>query len=97
MHLPSFLAAAASVAAVAAGPIIPRATTYVGYLISTFTDAVPAVQMYLSNGNTAASFTKLNGDSPVLTSSVGTKAVRDIFLATNTARSEFYLLGTGEP
>jgi hypothetical protein len=79
----------------AATPISERAPTYVGYLVSTFTDANPKVQQYLSNGNSAYSFRFLNNGSAVLASTVGTKAVRDIFLATNTARAEFYLLATG--
>ncbi|KAI1760227.1 glycoside hydrolase family 43 protein [Hypoxylon sp. FL1150] len=80
---------------VAANSIAPRQTSdYVGYLISTFSDDVPEVQFYLSEGTSAASFSFLNGGSPVLASTVGTKAVRDIFLATNTARSEYYLLAT---
>lgn len=80
----------------AASPASQRATTYVGYLVSTFTDANPKVQQYLSNGNNAYSFRFLNSGNPVLASTVGTKAVRDLFLATNTARSEYYLLATGE-
>ncbi|KAI1498992.1 family 43 glycoside hydrolase [Biscogniauxia marginata] len=81
--------------AVAPSPTTPRqASNYVGYLISTFTDANPQVQFYLSEGNSASSFTFLNRGSPVLASTVGTKAVRDVFLVTNTARSEFYLIAT---
>jgi hypothetical protein len=76
-------------------PISERATTYVGYLVSTFTDATPKVQQYLSNGNSAYSFRFLNDGNPILTSTVGTNAVRDLFLATNTARSEYHLLATG--
>ncbi|KAI0172721.1 glycoside hydrolase family 43 protein [Hypoxylon sp. FL1284] len=80
---------------VAASPTFPRQTSnYVGYLISTFSDAVPEVQFYLSDGTSATNFNFLNGGKPVLASTVGTKAVRDIFLATNSARSEFYLLAT---
>lgn len=80
----------------AAGPVTERATTYVGYLVSTFTDAKPQVQQWLSNGNSAYSFRFLNSGNPILASTVGTKGVRDIFLATNTARSEYYLLATGK-
>jgi hypothetical protein len=76
-------------------PGASRDTIYVGYLVSTFTDANPKVQQYLSNGNSAYSFRFLNDGNPVLASTVGTQAVRDIFLATNTARSELYLLATG--
>ncbi|KAI1841761.1 hypothetical protein JX266_012028 [Neoarthrinium moseri] len=90
----SILAVACLGALAAASPVEQRATNYVGYLVSTFTDANPKVQQYLSNGNNAYSFRFLNKGSPVLSSTVGTKAVRDIFLATNTARSEYYLLAT---
>lgn len=70
-------------------------SSYVGYLISTFSDANPKVQWYLSNGNSPTSFTKLNKGSPVLTSTVGTKAVRDVFLASNGARTQYYIIATG--
>ncbi|KAK6194299.1 Proteasome subunit alpha type-4 [Pestalotiopsis sp. IQ-011] len=90
----SLLSTAYVAASAAATPISERATAYVGYLVSTFTDATPQVQQYLSNGNDAYSFRFLNGGSPVLASTVGTQAVRDIFLATNTARSEYFLLAT---
>ncbi|KAI8962615.1 glycoside hydrolase family 43 protein [Daldinia sp. FL1419] len=78
-----------------ASPVTPRQTSnYVGYLISTFSDANPKVQFHLSNGNNALSFKFLNKGKAVLASTVGTKAVRDIFLATNSARSEYHLLAT---
>ncbi|KUI65416.1 hypothetical protein VM1G_00093 [Cytospora mali] len=90
------LAVATALAVLASGSPYPRQTdeTYVGYLISTFTDAVPKVQQYLSNGNSASSFTFLNDGQPVLASTVGTKAVRDIFLAKNDDRTEFFLIAT---
>jgi hypothetical protein len=68
---------------------------YAGYLISTFSDPTPQVQWYLSDGNSASSFNFLNGGKPVLTSNVGTKGVRDVFLTTNTARSEYFTIATG--
>lgn len=96
MHARFSLFTTALVGAVAANPIAPRQTSdYVGYLISTFSDDVPEVQFHLSDGTSATSFSFLNGGSPVLASTVGTKAVRDIFLATDTARSKYYLLATG--
>jgi hypothetical protein len=49
----------------------PVASTYTGYLISTFSDANPSVQFHLSNGNDATSFTFLNRGQPVLRSNVG--------------------------
>ncbi|KAI0547817.1 glycoside hydrolase family 43 protein [Xylaria curta] len=86
---------AALMSAVASNPIETRQTSnYVGYLVSTFSDASPQVQFYLSNGNSPTSFSFLNKGKPVLASTVGTKGVRDIFLATNAARSEYYLLAT---
>ncbi|OTB04722.1 glycoside hydrolase family 43 protein [Hypoxylon sp. CI-4A] len=89
------LLATALAGVTAASPIAPRQdSTYAGYLISTFSDAVPSVQFYLSDGTSATNFNFLNQGNPVLTSDVGTKAVRDIFLATNSDRSEYYLLGT---
>lgn len=71
-----------------------RQNSYSGYLISTFSDVNPKVQWYLSNGNSPYSFTKLNKGNPVLTSTVGTKAVRDVFLASNSARNKFYMIAT---
>ncbi|KAI4861801.1 glycoside hydrolase family 43 protein [Hypoxylon rubiginosum] len=95
MHTRFSLFTAALASVVAASPTAPRQTSsYVGYLISTFSDAIPEVQFHLSDGTSATSFSFLNGGGPVLASSVGTKAVRDIFLATNSARSEYYLLAT---
>ncbi|OTA62876.1 glycoside hydrolase family 43 protein [Hypoxylon sp. EC38] len=95
MYVSPSLLVTTLVAVVAASPTTPRAASnYVGYLISTFTDAIPKVQFHLSEGNSASSFSFLNKGEPVLASTVGTKAVRDIFLATNSARSEYYLLAT---
>ena len=83
-------------ASTVASPVSRADSGKVGYLISTFTDATPAVQFHLSNGNSASSFSFLNNGQPVLTSTVGTKAVRDIFLASNGAGTQWYLLATGE-
>lgn len=92
---PLTLATSLAALLVASSPTSRQAdTSYVGYLITTFTDAVPKVQQYLSNGNSASSFTFLNGGEPILASTVGTKAVRDVFLATNDARSEFFIIAT---
>ncbi|KAI1366023.1 family 43 glycoside hydrolase [Xylaria arbuscula] len=91
--LVSVVALLASVAT--SSPISTRQdSSYVGYLISTFTDASPQVQFYLSNGNSPTSFSFMNGGQSVLASTVGTAGVRDIFLATNTARSEYFMLAT---
>ncbi|KAJ4332747.1 hypothetical protein N0V95_009583 [Ascochyta clinopodiicola] len=71
-----------------------QSTQFAGYLVSTFSDARPQVQWYLSKGNSAMDFRFLNNGKPVLASTVGTRAVRDVFLTTNTARSEFFLIAT---
>lgn len=93
----SIAAAAAFLSVACATPVQSekRQPSYVGYLISTFSDANPKVQWYLSNGNSPTSFTKLNKGNPVLTSTVGTKAVRDVFLASNSARTQYYMIATG--
>lgn len=99
MHaLTSIITAASAALGVVASPTglnTRQATSHVGYLISTFSDAKPQVQQYLSNGNSASSFTFLNGGEPILASTVGTKGVRDIYLTTNGDRSQYYLIATG--
>ncbi|KAM0504070.1 hypothetical protein ACHAO3_003983 [Verticillium nonalfalfae] len=68
---------------------------YVGYLVSTFSDPNPQVQWHLSEGNDASRFRFLNDGNAVLTSNVGTKGVRDIFLTTNSERTEYFTIATG--
>ena len=92
----SLAAASALLSFGSASPIDKRQNTYAGYLISTFSDVNPTVQWYLSNDNSPTSFTKINGGNAVLTSTVGTKAVRDVYLAANGARDQFYLIATGK-
>ncbi|KAH7275511.1 hypothetical protein NW759_007343 [Fusarium solani] len=98
MRLLSLLAAATSVALVDARAVndlsARQGSNYVGYLISTFSDPTPQVQWHLSDDDSASSFKFLNGGKPVLTSNVGTKGVRDIFLTTNAARSEYFIIAT---
>lgn len=72
------------------------ASNFAGYLISTFSDPNPTVQFYLSNGNKASEFSFANKGRSVLTSTVGSKGVRDIFLTSNGDRSQWYLIATGE-
>jgi hypothetical protein len=76
--------------------VAAAASNYVGYLISTFSDVNPTVQLHLSNGNNPSSFTFLNKGKAVLRSHLGEKAVRDCFLAYNSARTQWYMLATGE-
>jgi hypothetical protein len=85
----SVLAAPASTA------LQTRAENYVGYLVSTFSDVTPAVQFHLSEGNDAGSYTFLNKGQPVLKSTVGTKGVRDVFLAHDNARKKYFMIATG--
>jgi hypothetical protein len=70
-------------------------SSYVGYLISTFSDKNPTVQWYLSKGNDPSTYSFLNKKQPILRSNVGTKAVRDVFLATNSARDQWFMICTG--
>ncbi|KAF5026836.1 hypothetical protein F66182_1030 [Fusarium sp. NRRL 66182] len=99
MRVLSILATALSVSladARAVNELSPRQNDkFVGYLISTFSDPTPQVQLHLSKDDTAQSFTFLNGGKPVLTSNVGNKGVRDIFLTTNSKRSEYFIIATG--
>ncbi|KAK4450984.1 family 43 glycoside hydrolase [Podospora aff. communis PSN243] len=68
--------------------------TFVGYLISTFSDPNPTVQWHLSKGNDPSTYSFLNRGQPILRSTVGTKAVRDVFLVTNSARDEWFMICT---
>lgn len=68
---------------------------YVGYLLSTFTDVAPEVFMYLSTADAPLDFTKLNGGDSILQARVGMNATRDVFLTTNSARSEYFIIATG--
>ncbi|KAK4497217.1 hypothetical protein PRZ48_011667 [Zasmidium cellare] len=75
--------------------ILPRQDPeFAGYLISTFSDPIPAVQWHLSTSNSPSSFTFLNNATPILTSTVGTGGVRDIFLTTDGDRKRWFLLAT---
>jgi hypothetical protein len=91
--------AAITIPSTLAAPTSPslqsRAESYVGYLVSTFSDVTPAVQFHLSKGNDAGSYAFLNKGQPVLNSTVGTKGVRDDFLAHDGARTEYYMIATG--
>jgi hypothetical protein len=72
------------------------ASNFAGYLISTFSDANPTVQLHLSRGNDPSSFIFANRGRPVMTSTVGTRAVRDVYLTCNNDRSQWYMIGTGK-
>ena len=85
-----------SLASFATASVLPRQADpkYAGYLISTFSDANPAIQWHLSNGNDPGSYTFLNNGQAILSSEVGTRGVRDIFLTHNAARTQWYLIAT---
>ncbi|KAG4424316.1 hypothetical protein IFR04_002557 [Cadophora malorum] len=70
------------------------APEYAGYLISTFSDANPAVQFHLSVGNGPGEYEFSNGGQAVLNSTVGTGGVRDIFLTHNPERTEWFIIAT---
>ena len=93
----SFVSAAfLAVTTVFGSPLARQNSEYVGYLISTFSDPVPHVQWHLSDRGSPSEFTFLNQGQPVLTSTVGTRGVRDIYLTTTSARSEYFIIATGK-
>lgn len=98
-YLNVLLGLVSTIGLTSANPIDPRQNTppraFAGYLISTFSDPNPQVQFHLSNGNSPSDFTFANNGRAVLNSTVGTKGVRDQFLATNDARDVWYLIATG--
>jgi hypothetical protein len=69
---------------------------FAGYLLTSFRDSEHGVDFHLSNGNSPLSYTKLNGDQPTLRSNLGTRGVRDMYLAPNPDRTMWYLLSTGK-
>jgi hypothetical protein len=73
-----------------------QASPYAGYLITTFSDPNPAVQFHLSIGNDPGRYVFSNRGKAVLKSTVGTKGVRDTFLTTNSARSQWFIIATGK-
>lgn len=103
------LAGAASLCAVAA-PTTSLSTradsSLVGYLFIHFYDnyrspgdytTYPAGEQvfgHISNGNNALSYKPLNGGAPLLTSNVGTKGVRDMYLVSKDDQSQHYIIGT---
>lgn len=68
-----------------------------GYAFSYFTGSSRAgenIFFAASNGNNALSWTELNGGQPVLTSSQGTRGLRDPFLIRSPEGDTFYLIAT---
>ncbi|KAF5716836.1 glycoside hydrolase family 43 [Fusarium mundagurra] len=67
-NLLQLVATAALALTASANTVLPRQQKFVGYLITTFSDPVPKVQQYLSNGNNPLSYRKLNNGNPILAS-----------------------------
>ncbi|WP_220449429.1 RICIN domain-containing protein [Nonomuraea longispora] len=76
----------------------PPAPKYAGYLFTYFTgeNTSTGEQVYfaLSQGNDPTRWRQLNGGRPVLTSTVGTRGVRDPFLIRSPQGDRFYKIAT---
>ncbi|KAI0407434.1 putative xylanase 18 [Xylaria palmicola] len=82
-------------------PLVPKssisADAYEGYAFVYFTGNSKAgenIHLAASNGNNALEWVELNGGQPVLTSTAGTKGLRDPFVLRAHDGSKFYLLAT---
>ncbi|PWN39801.1 hypothetical protein IE81DRAFT_338323 [Ceraceosorus guamensis] len=83
-----------------------RQTSKVGYLFVHFYDnykspgdysTYPAGEQifaHISDGNDATAYKPLNGGAPLLTSNVGTRAVRDMYLVSKPDESQHYIIAT---
>ncbi|KAF4461614.1 glycoside hydrolase family 43 [Fusarium albosuccineum] len=100
MRFSTFLATCLA-SAVARGIVLPERAEYVaarsGYVFVYFTgngQGQENIFLAASEGNDALTWTELNGGEPVLTSSKGTKGVRDPFLLRSHEGDKFYLIAT---
>ncbi len=79
-------------------PELPKQRKYTGYAFSYFTGEGTAdgeqVRMALSRGNDPLHWQDLNGGKPVLTSTLGTKGLRDPFIIRSPEGDKFYQLAT---
>jgi beta-xylosidase len=76
---------------------LPEAAPYTGYAFSYFTGNTIAgekIYMAASKGNNALSWVTTNGDNPILTSTMGTKGLRDPFMIRSPEGDTFYMLAT---
>ncbi|KAH7408023.1 glycoside hydrolase family 43 protein-like protein [Cadophora sp. MPI-SDFR-AT-0126] len=74
-----------------------RAEEYEGYAFAYFTgNSIAGEKIYLaaSKGNDALQWNELNGAQPILTSTQGTKGLRDPFLIRSHEGDKFFLLAT---
>ncbi|KAF1960321.1 hypothetical protein CC80DRAFT_489503 [Byssothecium circinans] len=70
---------------------------FTGYAFAYFTgNSVAGEKIYLaaSNGNNALSWKELNGGQPILTSTLGTKGLRDPFIIRSYEGDKFFLIAT---
>ncbi|NHC44917.1 family 43 glycosylhydrolase [Motilibacter aurantiacus] len=70
---------------------------YAGYAFAYFTgDSITGEKIYMaaSRGNNALAWDELNGGQPVLTSTQGTKGLRDPFVIRSPEGDKFYLIAT---
>ncbi|KAJ4352742.1 hypothetical protein N0V95_003960 [Ascochyta clinopodiicola] len=82
---------------VTASPIKRQDDALSGYVFAYFTNNTRAgEQIYLaaSNGNNALSWRELNGGQPIITSTLGTKGLRDPFLIRAHEGDKFFLIAT---
>ena len=78
-------------------PALPAAAPLKGYAFAYFTgDSVAGEKIYFaaSQGNNALRWTELNGGQPALTSTLGTKGLRDPFLIRSPEGDKFFLIAT---
>jgi hypothetical protein len=94
MFVVSLLLAAAAL--IVPAPAVP-AEPPEGYVFAYFTgNSVAGEKIYLaaSQGNNALRWTELNGGQPVLSSTLGTKGLRDPFLIRSPGGDKFFLIAT---
>lgn len=68
----------------------------VGYLAVYWTTAVNSVYFALSSNDDALGFKAINGNNPIVSPTLGTKAVRDVSIITGKGddAGKYYILGT---
>lgn len=98
MRLATLLSLGAA-ALVGAKPVLQRAAqeAFEGYVFAYFTNnTLAGEKIYLaaSNGNNALSWTELNNGQPIVTSTLGTKGLRDPFLIRSPEGDKFFLIAT---
>ncbi|KAG9084565.1 hypothetical protein FS749_005124 [Ceratobasidium sp. UAMH 11750] len=90
--------ATAFATSVTAAPLEPRQSSYAGYMFAYFTGEGysngETISFGVSNGNNALNWTEVHGGNPYLTSTVGTKGVRDPSIIRAHDGSKFWLLAT---